>query len=335
MRLLSVCLLAVLLPVSASMAQEFPPGDDSPAAGIFPLALLLEEAEFAGDSRGAWQPDWPPQLPPDSFKILSGEARRITLASEDFSLVFSRGPGGLAEEFPVMRDGRMSGLVIVREGTKIREMEITFPDGEGNRKLELLEYDDSFPSLVRFSRGGNWYFIFLVRGGNEIRETWYDRDGVFLGAYGYSLMEIGEKRRIHLVRDLADPAGAILTERHYDSRGFLTESLGSEGVYKVLYFREDLPRYWERLPGIAGYDRTEADAGKFTLQWDEAGFLVRMTSGNPDTGEGFSDSRYEYTLDGNGNWIERREIRMVRRSGLLTPAQGTVFSRVLEYGKPE
>ena len=330
-------MLLALLPLSALPAQGEGPGPaEAELWRIFPLARLFEDAEYAGDSRGAWQPDWPPELPPDSFRIISGKAVRITVEGEDYSLVYSRGPDGLVEEFPVALNGVMCRAGIVRDGAKIRELEIAFPEHDGgeNWNFEVIEYDDPFPSLVRGSRGVNWYFIFLARGGNEIRETWYDMDGVFLGAYGYSLMEIGDKRRIHLVRDLADPSGAVLTERHYDSRGFLTDSLGFEGVYKALYFREDLPRYWEYRPGQAALSDLPETGAKYTLQWDEAAFLVRMT-GEDVSGAAFSDSRYEYTLDSGGNWIERREIRMERHSGLLAPARGTVLSRVLEYGKPE
>jgi hypothetical protein len=95
----------------------------------------------------------------------------------------------------------------------------------------------------------------------------------------------------------------------------------------VHFYREDLPRYWERRPV------SEADeAGNFSLQWDEANFLVRIR-GEPENSGSFVDYRYEYELDEKGNWIERRETRMIRAFDLLVPSPGITIKRVLEYRK--
>ncbi|MCL2320427.1 MAG: hypothetical protein FWC45_10105, partial [Treponema sp.] len=110
---------------------------------------------------------------------------------------------------------------------------------------------------------------------------------------------------------------------------------GPGGLFGVLYYREDLPRYWERLPrtGMAGGTKDREGAGNFSLQWDEEGSLVRISyrTASPGTFESPVEYRYDYTLDERGNWIERREIRMIRRLGLLVPLPGITFTRVLEY----
>ena len=355
-----LCALAAIFLVSALEAQKVMPvsgetaGEELSSGEIFPLVLVLEGAEYAGDGCGAWRPDWPVWLPPDAFKVFSGASAetmvsgisRITLESEavvsgeDFSLEYRRGPAGQTEEFPLMLNGRLAQVSLAYEGEEIREMTLSFPsvtkDREGEAsledgdeepwKLEFLEYRNSFPSLVRGFRGDGasqtpWYFIVLSRGGNEISETWYDDKGSFLGAYNFSLAEIGENQRIREIQGTSvqdTGAGMNVTELYYDSRCFLTESSGPDGVYKVQYFREDLPRYWERPPL------------KYTLQWDEAGFLVRIAAAETE-GDRPVEYRYEYTLDERGNWVQRREIRMLRQSGLLIPSPGTTFRRVLEY----
>jgi hypothetical protein len=47
--------------------------------------------------------------------------------------------------------------------------------------------------------------------------------------------------------------------------------------------------------------------------------------------EGRIDRRYDYSLDGRGNWTERREISWFRRFGYLVPARELVLQRRIEY----
>jgi len=35
-----------------------------------------------------------------------------------------------------------------------------------------------------------------------------------------------------------------------------------------------------------------------------------------------------------GNWIERRETRMIRDFGVLIPTHGSILKRVLDYRNP-
>jgi hypothetical protein len=204
--------------------------------------------------------------------------------------------------------------------------------------MEVLESRDSYPYLVRGLSGNTWRFIYLSRGINEILESWYDSEGVYLGAYGLSLAETGKDRRVRVIRDYSYPIPEE-TEYFYDSRLLVTEISSPDSIHRVFYFRENLPRYWERLTRTG---ETEFSAVILYLQWDERGLLTRMSAIGEQ--EGFpsasiapatiAESRYEYTMDERSNWIERREIRMVREAGLLIPTQGTVYRRVLEYALP-
>jgi len=348
-------ILPLLFPISLLLAQEIQDAGEAPADHIFPLCLVLEGAEFAADGCGSWRPDWPLELPPDVFKVLSGEITGVSAEGEGFSLdyrfnsLFGNPADGSAarqkqtEEFPLVLNGRMARVSIEYLLAEIHKVTLTFPDEE-SWKLEFLEYKDFFPSLVRASReepriddaistapeegsgGDTWYFIYLSRNGREIIESWFDEEGKALGAYSFSLIAIGRNLRIRAFRNLQtdDETGYF-----YDSRGFLTERSGPEGIFTVQYYRENLPRYWERRPNDSD------GAGRFALQWDESGFLVRITGvseNSEPSAEGEPvDYRYEYILDEKGNWTERREIRMIRSMNLLVPSEGTVFRRTLEY----
>jgi hypothetical protein len=355
--------LLALFPVLILVSQETPVEEKPSAPETFPLALVLEGAEFADDGNRAWRLDWPPELPPDAFKVKAGEVSRITVEGKGFSFAYSA-EGGRIKEFPFMLDGRMARVSLAYANIpeessetdfKVSSMSLTFPQAvsqnEGEEttedtaapadepwELDFLEYRDSYPSLVRASCGDTWFFISLSRAGYEIMETWYDENGEAACAYGFSLVEIDKKLKIHKARDYSKGAYGSGMERHYDSRGFITETSGPDGLYKVLYFREDQPRYWERRPGeneIAG-----DGAGMFTFQWDDNNFLVRLSSRaftefSGLAGSNETDSRYEYLLDEKGNWIERRETSMIRAFNLLVPSPGTTVRRILEYKEQE
>jgi len=318
-----LAMLAALIFASSLFAQE---GRGDPFdAGIFPLALVLERAQYAGDA-GAWRPDWPLELPPDSFKVLDGELSRASILGEGFFLSMAFREDGLVEEFPFILAGGMTQIYLsYNDALEIQKLTISSPAGDELWEIEFLEHMDSLPTLARGFRMNSWYFIFITWGSNEVHETWYDVEGNFLGAYSFSLAYVGYERRIGAVRDFfVSGQGA---EFHFDSRGLVTEVLFANGSYRVLYFREDLPRYWERRPGAGD----SAAAGNFSFQWDVNGILVRITEGSHEDGNLTIDLRYEYIFDERGNWIERRETRMIRSLGHFVPVQGTVFRRILEY----
>jgi hypothetical protein len=342
----SLCLLALVFFVFSLNSQDLN-GDGSMAGYIFPLALVLEWAEYAAD---VWKPDWPLEIPPDAFKVRSGEISSCEINCDDFSLGFKIDREGRAQKFPFMLNGKIAQAAIVyTEASELSEIAVTFPSGDAPWNLEFLEYRNTFPYLVRAycgdtesgdSDAGLWYFIYYSWGVSEILETWYNEKGEALGVFGFTLAEVGKEPRIRAVKNYFDPEGG--TELFYDSRRLVTGISGPAGLFNVLYFREDSPRYWEYRPVAegAGDDNAAVDtvmdetfiAGNFTLQWDEAGLLRRLRGEDENTGL-LIDYRYEYTLDDWGNWIERRETRMLRDYGLLVPSAGTTFTRVLEYKK--
>lgn len=317
-RILGICILILL--ASLLPAQDF-----------FTLALVLEEVRYAGNGSWFWKPDWPLELPPDSFKTRVGECSGINVEVEGQSFNVEYDTGGRLEKFPFMLGGRMVCIdVDYGESSEISKMVLTFIFGNESWELEFLEYRDSFPFLVRASCGDAWYFISLSKGGNAIMETWYDEEGNVLTSYGYTLTDIGRDKRIMSIRDYSKPGD--VTEYFYDSRCLLSEISGQDEIFSVLYYRDDLPRYCERRPQD-GVSLVFDPAEKFSFQWDKSGLLFRIVRVEEASLETDSpvEYRYEYSFDDTGNWTERREIRMFRRFGLLFPSQGTTVKRVLEY----
>jgi len=333
-----VCAAGLFFSLAALPAQETG-GEKPDSGGIFPLALVLEWTEYAS---GWWKPDWPLEIPPDAFKVHAAGAGEISACEiqwDDFSLGYKIDEEGRTEQFPILLNGEIAQAALIYNGQNIQEMDVTFPSGDNPWNFEFLEYRDSFPYLVRAYCSGSegaeglWYFIYFSKGIREILESWYDETGKALGAYGYSLAEVVRKPKIRAVKDYSAASPDGDTELFYDSRGLVTGASGPAGFFNVLYFREDSPRYWERKPveEDGPEDNNKITSGNFTLQWDETGLLRRL-SGEDENGP-LLDCRYEYTLDDMGNWIERRETRMIRNLGLLVPSAGTTITRVLEYKK--
>ncbi|MCL2006687.1 MAG: hypothetical protein FWG77_01245 [Treponema sp.] len=297
-----------------------------------PLALILEGLTHA--ERELWRPDWPLSIPPDSFKYgtdeETGAIARAAIAGEDLFLELRVGRGGRVERFPFMLEGRMAQVSVAYGlSLDIQEIIINFIHGGDPWRLEVLERSDSYPLIIRASGGGVWYFIYLTHTASEITETWYDVDGNFVGAFNYSLTQIDTVSKIRAYRDFHNPTDA--TEFFFDSRGFVTEITGPVGSFRALYFREDLPRYWERRP-VDSSNMDENGFGNFVLQWDANDKLVRIT-GWEENENASLDYRFEYDLDDTGNWNERREIRMVRINNLLVPSPGNRIRRFLEFGE--
>jgi hypothetical protein len=213
--------------------------------------------------------------------------------------------------------------------------------------------------------GGAWFFASLEYRGVSASETWYDPAGTGLAVYNYRYDTRNGKKRLAGYVDFL--AGESRTEEyHYDSWGNLT-SIG--GVYSAVY-RENRPQYWRRPfpPPPASEDAAaesavagDANAGnatvgnaaagdalsgtaaaegassgeipwRFIFQWDERRLITRLLGYPEDESAGGEwDARYDYTLDGGGNWEERREIRMIRRGDYLFPRPGVLVRRRIDY----
>ncbi|MDR2052047.1 MAG: hypothetical protein LBP80_01410 [Treponema sp.] len=284
-----------------------------------------------------------------------------------FEYTLGRGEDGRLTDFPFFTDGGFfQTAVTYDEQGRIAGLTVS---AAALWRIEFMEYDEGsgLPVLARLNAGspadagnagadaaagadsgGVWFFAALEYRGLSASETWYDPAGTGLAVYSYRYDGRDGKKRLSDSVDFL--AGESRTgEYHYDSWGNLT---GIGGAYSAVY-REDRPQYWRRplpLPPAAGDaaagtaaaavsgDAVAGDASfgeipwRFIFQWDERR-LVTGLLGYPEdesAGDGW-DIRYDYALDGGGNWTERREIRMIRRGGYLFPQAGVLVSRKIDY----
>ncbi|MDR1373592.1 MAG: hypothetical protein LBJ24_01335 [Treponema sp.] len=302
-----------------------------------------------------WRPDSPLDMPPDLFRVTgpdsagprnlpAGDIRSIDVDFEDGETAGLSGPvsavwgnGPYLSRFPVFLGGAAGPEGFLQAQAEfdasggLRIIRIT----GGDFTAEFLE-----ESLVRVNAAGSYYFVVLEDGPRRISETWYDPAGRAL----FIIMTedaAGESLRISF-QDEAAGAPPAETRYYYDGAGAVTGISSPAGEWSVLYDALGRPRYWERRPsaaaeassaagGGADPDGAAGSPGNYIFQWDERGLLVRFHGGPPGEAENGIDCRYEYTLDQRGNWTERRETRMIPRSGRLVPVPGRTLRRCISY----
>ena len=312
---------------------------------FFPMALILDALEFANTLNYIWQPDWPLELPPDAFSVKTGDVKKITVETEDFSYSFQLDSYDRIEAIPVMLNSSLVQIHIsyidnpIGDNSPMEISEIQVFFDEEPWVLEVLEHRDlhpmfpSYPSLLRVFHEGSWYFISLFRGGDRFIETWYDVEGEAVAVYGFSLITVANDLRIRSLRDHFSPLENM--EIDYSSRGLVSSISGFQGSFNALYYRDNIPRYRELYPAYEDRDSSPAGPGSYSYQWDEHDTLLRLTGESYYRESVYTEHRYEYTLDERGNWIERHETRMLSNMGLLIPSPGTIIRRNLEYTEYE
>jgi hypothetical protein len=310
----------MLFLVTALFAQDLTgeeglDGENIAVVRPFPLALVLEEAEsFNGNV--SWQPDWPLYFPPDAFRLGSNEWLSVSVEFEDvqYSLRLSNGQ---VPEFPYIIEGSLVQVRLEYDNDAEKDRLKFIFLGE-DASLEILEYFDGRPSLIRVFRDNLYSFVVLNYGIGIIAESWFDQDGTFLEFYEY--LYSSAYKRITAYKSFSVQDEGLWS---FDSRYLVTEIQNSDGIFSVHYLNEDLPRYWHR-------QFWETEANFYSFQWDSTGLLVRLRE---EQIGGTADSRYEYVFDNRGNWIERQETVMMASNGLLIPVSGNTVKRVIEYGE--
>jgi hypothetical protein len=251
-----------------------------------------------------------------------------------------------------------SEVVIVNEAETFSEIEIT---------IEILETRDGYPLLARIHRNGEYYFAVFEYWNDSASETWYNADG---SPQGLLLSEYQRYEHIRHDNTGYHPAGNdrelfqnmfLLAEESiwgnlssrvtydYDSWGNISQVNTETLTTSVLYNEDSRPKYLEKT-FLEGYISPDAannlsdedtyqsfpQKEHFTFQWDEQNLLVSLKESvdNTHANDTITEKRYEYTLDERGNWIERREILMIRQGAYLFPSPGENIRRTIKYINP-
>jgi hypothetical protein len=333
---------------------------EEPAAavetGAVPVPLIpILQTVLNGAVR--WHPAWPLDFPPDAFSAAVDGALTIRLSSGSETVTFRRDSAGRIREFPhfsaggvfqVRIDyspaGEMSGMTVSGAGDAEAESaavwEIVFPPG-------FFTEGDIAPGRVlppvRVSSGGVYYFVALFGSPVFLSETWFDSAGTMAAYYSAAVSRNEKSWRIRSVRSW-DSGGQTDTAYFFDASGNTSAINAPAGTYSALY-RGRRPVYWERpvLPaetpaeGSAAAETPAATAAetpagaavsRFSLQWDERGFLVGMQTEGADAAQGeAAEYRYEYEEDAAGNWTRRQDIALVKRFGVFAPVPGRTWTR--------
>ncbi|MDR2097342.1 MAG: hypothetical protein LBP37_02355 [Spirochaetaceae bacterium] len=317
-----------------SAGEESAAVDSSEGDFIFPVYLLYETA--AG-GKIEWQPDWPADIPVDTFRVLNkGEARLVTaltLEGGGVNLTLRRNRRGVLTEFPLFLNGAFYRFRTNFDSVgKIRGF--TAAD-EKPAEIEFLAFEnpDGKPSLARIHGGESWFFASILYEDAFTIETWYDADGNPLAVFTAELTWGRPKsyRSVFAAAAGTESSGGdedasdstvqapVVSESrlYFDGAGNTTRIEADGNVFEALYKDAGLS-YW-KSPAL----------GHAALQWDENGRLVRMAGFAGDDVP--IDFRYEYEFDGQGAWTERREFRMTEEMGVLIPSSGLSFKRTIEY----
>lgn len=336
-----VCMILLsAFPLYGEEAVEPKTPDESqaPEAGpvFFPVNALLAALRVP-DLR--WRPDWPLTMPPDAFAAGQGRGRprSITLILDSGELQMTRNRDGFPGDFPFWFQGNFIQVrAVLGEAGTFRELIID--DARKPRHIEFLGGDDSALGITRITQEEGVFFGVIQRASAGDIETWYDREGIPRGVFTYFFNGSGEEPGIRYIKNRYE-GGETEETYSYDGFGNISGVNSPLGVFSAGYTREGRPRYGERrvLRPVPEEGKGEEPVPpefyqSYTFQWDEKGFLVRIT-GTPGSGdEDPVDFRYDYTLDERGNWVERREIRMIPRFGMLVPQPGSRIIRRIEYG---
>lgn len=329
--------LLCLFPLSGEEIVETETPEETEVPGdepiFFPVYALLAALD-APDIR--WQPDWPVSMPPDAFVVKNGRPRSITLTLDSESWRVTRNRGELFVDLPFLFQGKFVQIQrVLGESGKIQELIIDDVDRPWN--IEFLDGDDPALLIMRITQGEEVFFGAIQSALTGSMETWYDPDGNPLAVVTYLFSRTSGDLEILKIQNQYT-GGEIQIEQYQNSFGNISEISSPQGRFSAGYTKDGRPRYWERWvlqPMPADVDGEEPVLSEFhqlyAFQWDEGGFLVRIT-GTPGPGEKDPvDFRYDYTLDERGNWIERREIRMIPRFGVLVPSPGSRIIRTIEY----
>lgn len=319
---------------------------------INPCFPILPIIRTALDGTFTWHPARPLEIPPDSFSLNSGKAAVIQLDTEEEQFVCEWNQDGKLIQFPVFHDIPLMASVQFNkdgEAAQIRlrgrrktkdESEdaesIAEPETEISIDIEIIESKEGEASLARIHRDGEYYFAVFHYRNDYASETWYDAEGDAQGLLVTKYIKT-HRNTLILMTESVHGNGENRITYDYDSWGNTSRVNAEAMSISVLYNADSRPVYLEKtLPELPEgdvrldeeNDQSFQQKEHVTFQWDERNLLVSVKRTPEDAA---AEKRYEYTLDAEGNWTERREINMMRLGSYLFPSEGSTIRRTIQY----
>jgi hypothetical protein len=328
----------------AAQTQEELPEDTESVQEVNPSFPVLPIIRTALDGKFSWHPEFPLEIPSDSFSLTSGKAASIQLEIGEETYTCEWNEDGQLVQFPLfnLSENRFMASVQYTQAGEIDTINLV---GSSNTEeetasetiieigIEIMETIDDEVSLVRIHRNGEYYFAVFHYWDVYASETWFNAEGNAEGLLVLEYVRTHEKFLVLTRESFSGEAKNIVTY-DYDSWGNISQVNAEDRKISVLYNDNAQPKYLERLmqteydPSHLEDNQIAPQNEKLTFQWDERNFLVSV-KGIPD--ENIFEKRYEYTLDAEGNWIERREINMIALDEYLFPSEGETIRRTIQY----
>ena len=142
-----------------------------------------------------FRPDWPFDIPPDSFMVSANDKRfdSIEIYNEDISYIVKYDNIGRLIEFPHFFQGKYAVIKVeYSENGSVTDINILLYEGESqNIKDYKITFPVDFLPYSDFSPGGSFppvtvtlddktFYVFIFETISFLTETWYDNDGNML-----------------------------------------------------------------------------------------------------------------------------------------------------------
>ena len=341
-----------------STAQDTAQGaaQDSENAGnpvdFFLIPVL--ETVFSGDVR--WRPDWPQNIPPDSFYLLNEKKReqRMEISSDDLKLSVRRDGKGRLLEFPFFPgDGYAAVKASYAETGAVTRMSVSISkfsqqnddansdanngadssaDNEGKTweiffPRDFLPYSDlslggSFPPVKAVS-DDDVFLIFIFETQSYLTETWYSMPQSDASSEDGG----GEAEMVVFCKALVEKENGwrVTSLQIHDERGVNFEDyyFDSDGNATELQIQDKKYSALYRDKRPVYWNR---DSVQYELQWDTRGILnIVKTLEVPE--DQYAEYRYEYERNSGGEWTKRKSAVYKSQYGLLSPQFGNEWNR--------
>ncbi|MDR2375400.1 MAG: hypothetical protein LBD96_03070 [Treponema sp.] len=352
-----------------AIPPESLPSETEESSGIFPLSLVLEALQgqtVRQDQTGRqllyWRPDWPLEIPPDTFAVRGASVIELNLDVETESGE-AEIPGSTLGQYRLAWDsrGRLTDMplalpvdgpaqdplfVQVRlrygEGDGLTAIDIEIPPQERSLSIRFeAPYVPGILPPVRLEYGDRFYHVRFHVGIHEITETWFDPWGIFSAYFKSRVAGDGTLPDRRLSGVNKDSPWRVLGLEGAEYTREESGAFSPVNPFKLSLFYESGGSLSESSGEYGSFSAIYGKAGRplywsrdsrtFSLQWDQGGRLVRLrdlTDGDPPV-----DFRYDYEFDARGNWIRRRETALFRAGNLLLPAYSRDLVRRIVYAE--
>jgi hypothetical protein len=324
--IISALIIFYLIPISPVFSQETEVEITGQISSSDFFLLPILEIIFSQNIK--WRPDWPSDIPPDGFTVHKdiGKYEVIELSGANASFTVKYDREGWLLEFPYFYfDGYAEIKAVYSVSGALSRMNVTLKNyssvsedensGSEEKNLKII-FPDNFLPFSGMSPGGafpavsvefsdTFYYVYIFESPVFLSETWFDHEGNML-FFCKANVNIGNNAWRISSMEIQDTDSALFIDYSYDSYSNITQIKLIGALFLSLY-NEGMPSYWRNY------------SQQYELFWDTQNLLTVIKAKSLDD-DIYTEYRYEYDFDNDGNWINRKETAYIIISNLLTPS---------------